>query len=188
MRIGCDLDGVTFDFQGHWIRLYKQWFDRLVYEEHANSWNGLVTGTHFKDEPEFFDWFDSAKGWESMPSLPGAFGALYELQKEHEIIFLTSRHGEDAKNQTVKMINDGPFWHLPLFMELGSHKEDIGCDVYIDDSPAVIKSLTKAGKRLIKFNHPWNDKVATRWEADDWGDVQYLIERHVEPVVAGSSK
>lgn len=181
LHIGVDLDNVVADFQSHWAKVYETWFGRSVPADALDEWDGIVLGTHFANEGEFWAWVASVPGfWETMPPVPGALGGLYLLHNAgHRISFITSRH-ESARHAT----KDWVWCHFPststppVIHHVGaSLKGTIDVQAYIDDDPRALRALAAEGKPLvIRYKRPWN-KGEPGLGVDTWADVVALIER-----------
>jgi 5'(3')-deoxyribonucleotidase len=174
MRVGVDIDGVTLDFQNHWMRLYEEWFGLPVTPRFKGTWNCVVSGTHFETDAKFFEWFNRAGGWDNMPWIPGAPGAIDRLLDDgHQVVFITSR-SMDAGVPTGRWFESTP-WSRDAQLRVGvKNKSIVPCGVYIDDAPHVIKELQQAGKNTIVFDQPWNAK-ASGPRAKNWTEVLELI-------------
>ena len=60
-------------------------------------------------------------------------------------------------------------------------KEQVGADIYVEDSPANIERLRRAGFHTICFGNSSNRDV-TAPRAESWGDVYRLVHEHVHGV------
>lgn len=161
-RLGVDLDNVCAQFQEHWAAKYAEWFGVTV--ERLDAWDAFVDETHFENSREFWAWVENVPNfWESMPAVPGAFGAILDLARQgNEIVFITSR---DAKFRAATETWLKRFWPLQLrrpqiHHTMESQKGGISVQVYIDDSPAVLDALRGKPCVLI-FDRPWNREVQT---------------------------
>lgn len=179
MRVGIDIDGVTLDFHGALRDAYYTWFGVKVPE--FKEWDDPLKLMHFETYGELWDWCDHAKVWDDIPYVPGAPGAIdYLLGEGHSVAFVTSRSDGAAAA--------AEFWHVQspwrrqtqLVTGLGNSKHTVPCTVYVDDSPAVIETLTEAGRRVIVFDRPWNrhikvDDQQRQYRARNWDDVVEIV-------------
>lgn len=165
MRVAIDIDNVIVDWQGHWIDLYTQWFDREVDPEVAGTWDALTTGTHFEDAKAFFNWFQYAGGWDTLPHVAGAQGALYQLrQLQVPFVFVTARPtaGEESARLLARQWGTGvQFLHA-------QSKHLAGADIWVDDSPEVLENLYTRNLKAIRFEAPWNSDAPATHSAADW--------------------
>jgi uncharacterized HAD superfamily protein len=189
VKIGVDVDDTTLAFCDHWVELYQLWFDRYVDPAALTHWEALVTETHFADKRAFFEWFARARGWETMPYVPGAPGGLDRLVAAgHELVFGTAR-SRDADRPTLAWWRSSPWAHHSTLRTNLQRKSLTNCDVYIDDSPAVIEELVRTGKSVIIFDRPWNQDAEIAFSvaygappvvrAHDWHEVT----NHVQNIV-----
>lgn len=160
-RIGVDLDGVCADFDRQWRTKYQEWFggEALAF---TGSWDAFLEQTHFENEAEFWAWVNEVPNfWESMPAVPGAFGAILTLARQgNEVVFITSRH-QQTRQATETWLKR--FWPLSLRRPQIHHtnksqKGAIECQLYVDDNPAVLEALRGKPCVLI-FDQPWNTEV-----------------------------
>lgn len=174
--IACDLDGVTLDFNGRWIRLYQEWFG--AEPTNQDGWNGIVEGTHFETELEFFRWFARAGGWFDMDWIPGAPGGIDRLVAAgHRVQFVTSRKADTLPGTNA--------WHQRWYPDLAlisqmSDKASVKSHVYIDDAPHQAKNISAAGKPVILFDQTWNSAIEENeliTRAYGWDDVLVEVER-----------
>lgn len=175
MRVGIDIDGVTLDLHSAYAEKYGAWFGRELGEfEH---WDDMLELSHFVTYDELWDWCHRASVFQDLPWIPGAPGAIeYLLGQGHSIAFLTSRAGAAAAH--ARIWHDCSPWRLmtQLVTELGNSKHTIPCSAYVDDSPQVIERLLEEGKKVIKFNRPWNREVDCEMAADTWDEVLDWLE------------
>lgn len=175
MRVGIDIDGVTLDLHSAFRERYRVWFDAPIAQfEH---WDDLVDLTHFANYREVWGWCERAGVFHGLPWVPGAPAAIdHLLDVGHSVAFLSSRAGEAAEAAVT--------WHFgspwtdrsQIVTDLGNSKHTVPCSVYIDDSPLVIERLLEEGKKVIKFNRPWNREAECPASADTWDDVLTWLE------------
>jgi 5'(3')-deoxyribonucleotidase len=177
LRVAIDIDGVTRNFQDHWIELYQHWFDTEVDTSKTGEWDALTEATHFKNGAEFFDWFNRAKGWATMPYMPGACGALFEMQAlDIKFLFCTSRPAEAAAVTSHQASMD---WNAVVQFANTQSKHLAKADIWIDDSPEVLRSLAKNKKQTIRFAQPWNKGVRATWTANNWREVLAILKEEM---------
>ena len=188
-RIAIDIDNVTLEFQPYWQELYETWFGVPVIEEYMGEWDAVVDGTHFETSQEFFAWFDRAGGWDDMPWVPGAPGAIEHLAKSNSIVFVTSRSGPAATAATQRWFkrHEDESWPNAQLRVSVMNKTVVPASVYIDDAPHHIDDLFDLDRNVIIFDQPWNqgiedvlpDGVGRLWRAENWFDVIEIIEEEL---------
>ncbi len=180
MKIGCDLDNVVFEWQPFWGTLYNHDFDANLDLDELVEWESYKL-THFANYSDFIEWFGRTNGWRQMPYERGAFGALDTLIADgHRIDFITARNGS-AIGPTNEWYKANPWPETRTSLVCGmDEKAAVPCQVYIDDSPRVIRGLVDAGKRVIVYDKPWNQEIDEDDEqiirAHGWREVQEIIE------------
>jgi hypothetical protein len=175
MRVGIDIDGVTLDLHSQFRDVYQLWFDAEIGE--FQQWDDMIDLTHFNDHGELWDWCDRAGVFHDLPWVPGAPGAIDHLfTQRHSIAFVTSRTGAAADAARYWHLGTPWYWGTQLVTDLGNSKHTVPCSVYIDDSPHVIEGLLNVGRKVIKFNRPWNRDVECDMAADTWDEVLDWLE------------
>lgn len=186
MRIAIDLDNVMVEWQYHWANLYCKWFGRAIDWNDLDSWDACLTLTHFNTMGQFYDWFEAADGWKTQPFVDGAQGFLYqlrEIQRKRELpgdpyvswVFVTSRPTQAGKLAASELASS-LYGSMVAFANDDS-KGQQNADIWIDDSPAVLRALEQAGKKAIRFNRPWNDGAEATYVADNWNQVMDILVR-----------
>ena len=82
-----------------------------------------------------------------------------------------------AVSQTVDWLDRHgiPYWDL-CFMK---DKEQVGADIYIEDSPANIERLRGKGFHTICFGNSSNRDIPAP-RAESWSDVYRLVHEHAD--------
>lgn len=183
-RIAIDIDNVTLNWQRRWIELYQTWFGEVLDIENLGTWTACVDETHFETSAEFFTWFDGARGWDDMDWVRGAPGAIQDLARQHSIVFVTSRHTDEAHNATVRWFRQWEhLWDGAQLRTKAGNKLSTPSSIHIDDSPHVIEQFVEAKRPIIIFDQPWNKDVhegtGPVWRARGWTDVLEIIEEEL---------
>ncbi|HLF72151.1 MAG TPA: 5'-nucleotidase [Dehalococcoidia bacterium] len=121
------------------------------------------------------------------PMIPGARRYLRKLSDEGvRIRIITHRlyvyyFHRTAVSQTVDWLDDNgiPYWDL-CFMK---DKDQVGADIYVDDSPDNVRKLREAGLYTICFSNSTNRELAPP-RAESWADVYELVHSQA-PVTTG---
>ena len=174
MRVGVDIDGVILDFHARFVELYNNWFDMDMGP--VEEWDGLTDQTHFDSAAEAIAWFDRLDGWDDLPMVRGAGGAIDSLIKDgHNVVFVTARYGPSA-DAAVAWHRASPWADTSGIVTHMPTKQNVPCAVYIDDSPHVLVELKRAAKTAIIFDQPWNRKVRSGTRARGWAQVLEFVE------------
>jgi 5'(3')-deoxyribonucleotidase len=175
--IGVDLDGVCADFYGRMREIAAEWFERDINELPANVSYGLpewgITGN---DQYQSLHRFAVTQRdlFETCPMIEGARKYLRLLSTEGaRIRIITHRlfiyyFHSAAVSQTVNWLDNHGIPYIDLcFMK---EKEQVGADLYVDDSPGNIKNLRSNGFTAVCFANSTNvGTPAPRLET--WKDV-----------------
>ena len=161
MRLGVDIDGVVADYN----RALKEFVKRSgsVFRGEEIDVGGHIRSYYStgRGYPGLHTEFVKAGGYSLAEPLEGAIETLARLAREHRVCFVTSRLHADHVSQSVTgtaewLARRGvPFHELHI---LGSSRDKglVECDVYIDDTPAVVERLAKAGKEAYLFENEYN--------------------------------
>ncbi|HVN41581.1 MAG TPA: hypothetical protein VMT50_02275 [Steroidobacteraceae bacterium] len=183
--IGVDLDGVCADFYGRMRQIAAEWLEvdlaSLTTEVSygLTEW-GIRDEDHYRQLHRFAvtqrDFFATC------PPIHGAGPTLRRLSDEgYRIRIITHRlfinfFHEASVRQTIRWLDQHGMPYRDLcFM---GEKDQVGADVYVDDSPANIAALRTAGHDAICFANSANREVAEP-RAADWEAIYRLIhDRH----------
>jgi 5'(3')-deoxyribonucleotidase len=181
MRLGIDLDGVVADFNAGWIRLHQQEFGSELHPEMVTTWDGLHELAGFADMNAFWRW---ARGNADRPSIfrhldvyPDALETLHELDRAgHKVVIVTTKP-RWARVDTFRWLADHEIPTAEVHMT--RHKHEVDCDVYLDDSPHVLRDLVRhrPGATVCRFVRPWNDPVAGAVDIGSWTAFHQLVAR-----------
>ncbi len=183
---GVDLDGVCGDFYGTMREIAAEW-----------------TGKPLKSLPKKVDFglkkwhIDELGGYEPlhrfavtqrdlfrrMQPIAGASVTLRKLSSEGiRIRIITHRlfikhFHQEAVRQTVEWLDSHgfPYWDL-CFMK---DKDQVGADVYIDDSPANIETLRSFGHKAIVYRNTTNQHLPKPY-ANNWEEVEKIVRKEFE--------
>lgn len=179
--IGVDLDGVCADFYERMREVAAEWFEVDVSTLTPDvsyglpEW-GVKSAAQYESLHRFAvtqrDLFSTVK------MIPGARRVLRKLSDDgYRIRIITHRlfiqyfHGL-AVRQTIEWLDKHgiPYWDLCFMKE----KDQVGADIYVEDSPKNLEALRKAGHFAICFANSTNKAVGTP-RADTWDQVYDLV-------------
>lgn len=144
--IGVDLDAIVIDLIRPWLAWYNAKYDDNVTVDDIKAYK--VEKFTKKTNPEgIFQFFEEHSNYANCPVLPGASQALLELHDEgHDIIVATATAGQTAHLKWHLANKAAPWLHENDVM-VGSRKERLFLDVFIDDAP----------KNIVKYRNAWPD-------------------------------
>jgi 5'(3')-deoxyribonucleotidase len=179
--LAVDLDGVCADFYGRMREVAAEWFERRVEDLTTDVSYGLPEWG-VKDNDQYLSLHRFAVTqrdlFKTSPMIPGARRVLRRLSDEDARIrivthrlFIHYFHGL-AVAQTVEWLDQHgiPYWDL-CFMKA---KEQVGADIYVDDSPENVERLRAKEIYTICFANSTNQKLADP-RAKSWDDVYALV-------------
>lgn len=178
--LGVDLDGVCADFYGRMREIAAEWFERPLDEMPTEVSYGLTEWGLRGDE------YDSLHRWavterdffRTVPMIPGARRVLRQLSDEgYRIRIITHRlfihylH-ERAVTQTIHWLDHHgiPYWDLCFMKE----KDQVGADIYVEDSPGNLERLRRNGHHAICFANSTNRHIGDP-RAANWDEVYRLV-------------
>jgi len=178
--LGVDLDGVCADFYARMREIAAEWFERPLEQLSADVSYGLTEWGIQGDAYDSLHRFAVTERdfFRTVPMIPGARRVLRQLSDEgYRIRIITHRlfirylH-ESAVTQTIHWLDHHgiPYWDLCFMKE----KDQVGADIYIEDSPANIQRLRKHGHYTICFANSTNKHIGDP-RAGTWDDVYRLI-------------
>ncbi len=182
---GVDLDGVVADFIGGMKPIAAEWLGKKPSELASEVSYGfpewkLGGESGYQDLHRFA--VKEKQLFATLPPIPGAAAAIRRLAKRQiRIRIITHRlyiewFHRQAINQTVEWLegNGIPYWDL-CFMR---QKSSVEADVYVEDSPANIKTLREAGQQVIVFRNSTNRHLKAP-AAESWLEVEeWVIQKY----------
>ena len=179
--LGVDLDGVCADFYGRMREVAAEWFEKPLHELNPDvtfglrEW-GIQSDAQYQSLHRFAVSERNLFGTVAM--IPGARRVLRQLSDEkYHIRIITHRlfiyyFHAIAVQQTIEWLDHyGIPYHDLCFMK---DKDQVGADIYIEDSPRNVESLRAAHHYTICFANSTNKDI-TDPRARDWDDVYRLI-------------
>lgn len=189
--LGVDLDGVCADFYGRMREIAAEWFERPIEQLTADVSYGLPEWGLSPEEYDSLHRFAVTERdlFRTVPIISGARRVLRELSNHgFRIRIITHRlfiryFHQLAVTQTIEWLdhNGIPYWDL-CFMK---QKDQVGADIYVEDSPANVESLRRAGHYAICFANSTNRHI-TAPRADSWDAVHRFVTERAAVLSAGT--
>ena len=188
--LGVDLDGVCADFYGRMREIAAEWLECDVRTLTSEVTYGLAEWG--LDEAKYMSlhrWAVSERAlFETSPMIPGARKYLRQLSDEGaRIRIITHRLFVEyfhtaAVSQTIEWLdyNGIPYWDL-CFMKA---KEQVGADIYVEDSPGNIDKLRAKKCYTICFANSTNKHISGP-RAESWASVYDLVHQRFAEMRAG---
>jgi 5'(3')-deoxyribonucleotidase len=181
--IGVDLDGVCADFYGRMREIAAEWFETSLDKLPTKVTYGLSEwGVNTKEQYESLHRFAVTQRdlFRTLKMIPGARKYLRKLSDEgFRIRIITHRlfiqffHAATVQQTIEWLDNNGiPYWDL-CFMK---DKDQVGADIYIEDSPDNIAKLRKDGHFTICLGNSTNIEVGQP-KAKSWNGIYQIVKR-----------
>lgn len=181
--LGVDLDGVCADFYGRMREIAAEWFERSVDDLTRRVSYGLPEwGVTSEDQYQSLHRFAVTQRnlFKTAPMIPGARKYLRQLSDEGaRVRIITHRlfihyFHNLAVSQTIDWLDQHgiPYWDLCFMKE----KEQVGADVYVDDSPENVVRLRRNGLYTICFANSTNRRIGDP-RAKSWEHVYRLVHK-----------
>jgi 5'(3')-deoxyribonucleotidase len=197
--LGVDLDGVCADFYGKMREIAAEWFEKRIEDLTPDVSYGLPEwGIKSTAEYQSLHRFAVTQRdlFKVVPMVPGARKYLRLMSREGARIrvithrlFIQYFHNL-AVTQTIDWLdNNGiPYWDLCFMKE----KDQVGADVYVEDSPENVARLRDRTFHTICFANSTNQKVDEP-RAKSWEQVYALVHewartRNAQVVRAGTEQ
>ncbi len=179
--IGVDLDGVCADFYRRMREIAAEWFEKSIDELPVDVSYGLGEwGVLDQNQYESLHRFAVTQRelFSSMDMVPGARKYLRRLSDDgYRIRIITHRlfihyFHASAVQQTVEWLDSHgiPYWDLCFMKE----KEQVGADIYIEDTPANVLQLRQKGLCTICFANSTNSHIEAP-RASSWEEVYAMV-------------
>lgn len=184
--IGVDLDGVCADFYARMREIAAEWFECGLDELAPEVSYGLAEwGIKSPEQYSSLHRFAvTQRGlFETVPMIHGARKYLRLLSDEGaRIRIITHRlfihyFHRTAVSQTIDWLDRHgiPYWDL-CFMK---QKEQVGADLYLEDSPQNVEELRAKGYYTICFANSTNAGVSEP-RVKSWREAYDVIHKHFE--------
>jgi len=181
--IGVDLDGVCADFYRRMREIAAEWFEKPVDELPVDVSYGLGEwGVLDQSQYESLHRFAVTQRelFSSMDMVAGARKYLRMLSDDgYRIRIITHRlfihyFHASAVQQTVEWLDSHgiPYWDLCFMKE----KEQVGADIYIEDTPANVLQLREKGFCTICFANSTNSHIEEP-RASSWEEAYAMVRR-----------
>jgi len=188
--LGVDLDGVCADFYGRMREIAAEWFERPLAElterpSYALAEWGVETPAQYASLHRFAVLQRAL--FKTCGMVPGARRYLRRLSDEgvririitHRL-FIDYSHNETVVQTTTWLDDHGIPYRDLCFMK---DKEQVGADIYVDDSPENIRLLRDRGLYTICFANSTNQDLGPPI-AGGWEDVYNLVHTRAEALNA----
>ena len=178
LKIGIDLDGVVFDIMTPLVQHYNIDFDDNMTVEEQTDWE--FSKCRYKNPKLVYNYLHDPRIQYEAPVEPFAVEALQEIlnMENVDVCFATatSRCVVHAKISRLETMLPSRKYSYGFF--IGHEKTRLDCDLFLEDQPNQVFKMLQEGRRVIVFNHPWNQKMIPpinfhdSWRLSDYGTWQ----------------
>ncbi|MFN8388765.1 MAG: 5'-nucleotidase [Bdellovibrionota bacterium] len=183
--IGVDLDGVCSDFYGRMREIAAEWFECTIDALTPSPSYGLAEwGVSSPEQYASLHRFAVTQKnlFDSSPMIPGARKYLRRLSDDGAHIRIVTHRlfihyfHKLAVSQTIDWLDRSgiPYWDLCFMKE----KQQVGADLYIEDSPANIEKLRGNGLYTICFGNSTNVGI-TPPRVTSWAEAYDAVHAHL---------
>jgi len=176
--LGIDLDGVVYDFCGHFARFINSYtgksLDEMPAPKQWDFWHEW--GLSFDEWFAHFNAFGNTGGFAVGGPVDGAVESLQVLATAgHRIAIVTARgcergarpeQAEAVRLSTVQWLRTHAIPHHDICFT--NNKTLIGADLFLDDASHHLKAIQEIGKRAVCFdqahNRDWTGERVTSWK------------------------
>jgi uncharacterized HAD superfamily protein len=160
VKVGLDLDGVVFDFvHGFSLFLHDHYGAPVIRSEEATAWYWHAdVGLTEAQWHEGFAAFSAGGGFRGLELRPGAWDGVWSLLAAgHEIQYVSARRGAPRADTVQALVrNRLPPGPLRISEHKGRAVRELGLDVFVDDRPANVLEVLRAGARTFVMDLPYN--------------------------------
>jgi 5'(3')-deoxyribonucleotidase len=181
--LGVDLDGVCADFYGRMREIAAEWFEvkpeklTKMVSHGLREW-GIQSDEQYQSLHRFA--VTQRDLFKTEPMIPGTRKYLRKLSDEgYRIRIITHRlfihyFHETAVRQTIEWLDHHgvPYWDLCFMKE----KDQVGADIYIEDSPGNLERLRKRHHFAICFANSTNRHIGPP-RAETWEEVYRKVKK-----------
>ncbi|MBT4376769.1 hypothetical protein HOD29_05325 [archaeon] len=166
LKIGIDLDDVVFDFIQTILDFYLQEYNRVILFENVHTFQlDEIFNISLEETMNLIKKMALEGLVENMSLCKDAKESIYELSKDHDIYFITSRLVRDYTPESLDNnfgdIKFGLYYSSnPYVGTKGKTKGEIcnelGIDLMIEDSREHAEICARKGVKTFLLNKPWN--------------------------------
>lgn len=154
MRVGIDVDGVVYDWDGSARRILKRLFGLNIGV--SQNWDYIDSRCTKEQWSEL--WNDHSQDLFTGGSYyPGAINTVETLALDHEIFFITAAPEAVRKSRGTNLFLDFVGINGVVFVNPGNNdKTLLKCDIYLDDKQETVAHYHHTGHRVLLMDRPWN--------------------------------
>lgn len=182
-----DMDSILVDLMTAWLGWYNRSYNHNLTIDDIKTWH-IHDHVRPEDKKNIYGFFRPPEryGKETLP-IPGASEGLRRLHDAGvDIIIATATAGKTAEQKFILAEKVAP-WLDPDHIFIGSRKELLRGDFFIDDAPHNLMAYKEAWPEahLLSISYPYNQDVRTKIHlmADDHNNFEAAWEKIVTHIL-----
>lgn len=156
--LGFDLDEIIIDLINPWLNWYNTKFKDFVTIDDIRTWDidRYTTKTN-----NIFEFFDDPSRYAECSVIKGASEGLRELHDAGHDIIITTAAVTGAEIIKWHLVKKAAPWFKHKDLMIGSRKELLDLDVFIDDAPKNIVKYSSIwpNTRILTIAYPYNESI-----------------------------
>lgn len=187
ITVAFDLDNTTVDFTNSFRACLAKKYSMTKQEAFARypTPKDYEMKEWFRDREEFLGEFKEAeeKGlYENMQLFRNARREIRKLQSEgYRIHFVTARTQPFNENTKTALRRYKIPYHVLKHME---NKEEHTADIFFDDAPKQIKTLSLNGKNVVIFDRDYNREESASGRVSSWEQVNEVVDKRANSIAS----
>lgn len=160
LTVLCDLDAIVIDLIRPWVAWYNQTHEDTITIDDITTY---AVENHMKKTKNVYKFFEEHINYTNCPVLPGASDGLrYLHDAKHDVIICTATAGQTA-HLKWELIHKAAPWIKEGDVMVGSRKEKMFGDVFIDDAPKNVVKYRNAWPQshILTIAYPYNRDIKT---------------------------
>jgi len=174
MRIGLDVDGTVYDWESN--------FRSMLHRFHGLNLPVSVEWDSIEKSCTVEQW---SSVWDSGRAELFTGGLYYHgaqrfvkelVDLKHEVVFITATPHNVRVLRAQCLFEDFPGIVGVVFTEPGSDDKGlVRCDLFVDDKPDVIITMSEMSRPIVVIDRPWNQNIAHVPRAYSWEGLLQMV-------------
>lgn len=182
ITLALDLDNTSMKFtnafRNHLAKKYSLTKEQALEKYPDPKDYSFVVSGWFKDTNEFLSEFNEAERaglYTRMKMFPGAKKTIRTLQQKGYTIKVITARTADYNADTKTALRR---YRLPYSSIVHTEaKEEHHADLFFDDAPKQITTLTQHGKKVVAFRAGYNTELKGAGRVNDWSEVERITDK-----------
>lgn len=156
--LGFDLDGIIIDLTTPWLHWYNTKFQDFITIDDIRTYE---IKDHTPKTNNIYEFFNELSRYADCPVIKGASEGLKELHDAGHDIIITTASIIGAEHIKWYLVKKAAPWFKHQDLMIGSRKELLELDVFIDDSAKNVTnySSTWPNAHILTIAYPHNESI-----------------------------